>query len=75
MSKYRLFIVSVAAAAIAVLSSVDASVAQEKKKKVSLQQAWKLCKVELDRAGTPASWQSQRYSMGMACMERYGHKL
>lgn len=50
----------------------DASAAT--KKKVTYEQAWKLCKAELDKEKIPSTTTSnERYLRGGACMKKYGY--
>lgn len=60
----------------AVFATVD-SAAAAKKKKVSFEQAWKLCKAELDRDKIPTTTgqSNERFIRGGACMKRYGYEL
>jgi hypothetical protein len=71
--------VSVALLAIAVAATfgftADASAAT-KKKKVTYEQAWKLCKEQLDKEKAPATTTSnERYLRGGACMKNYGYSF
>ena len=44
------------------------------KKKVTYEQAWKLCKAQLDKENLPATTTSnERYLRGGACMKKYGY--
>ena len=52
----------------------DASAAT--KKKVTYEQAWKLCKAELDKEKIPTTTDAgtnERYLRGGACMKKYGY--
>jgi hypothetical protein len=68
---FVLFITLVLAVGIA----ANASAAT--KKKVTFEQAWKLCKAELDREKIPntTGHANERYIRGGACMKRYGYSL
>lgn len=45
-------------------------------KKVSLSEAWKICKEEVDKAiPKSADHATQRYARGGACMKKFGHQL
>jgi len=61
----------------AVFTVADNASAATKKKKVSFEQAWKLCKAELDRDKIPTTTgqSNERYIRGGACMKRYGYEL
>ena len=53
--------------------TADASAAT-KKKKVTYEQAWKLCKEQLDKEKVPGTTTSnERYLRGGACMKMYGY--
>ncbi len=43
-------------------------------KKVTYEQAWKLCKAKLDKEKIPAST-NERYVRGGACMKEYGYNF
>jgi len=59
-----------AAAALGVTGSASAGT----KKKVTYEQAWKLCKAELDKEKIPVTTTSnERFLRGGACMKRYGY--
>jgi hypothetical protein len=71
--------VSVTLLAIAVAAvfrfTADASAAT-KKKKVTYEQAWKLCKEQLDKENVPGTTTSnERYLRGGACMKNYGYSF
>jgi hypothetical protein len=62
-------------AVIAVTSVTEVSAAK-KPKKVSYEEAWALCKAELDREKIPGPMTSNdRYLRGGACMARHGYRF
>ncbi|HZP68653.1 MAG TPA: hypothetical protein VFB29_01805 [Pseudolabrys sp.] len=48
-----------------------------KKKKVTYDQAWQLCKDKLDKDKVPgtSTQANERHTRGAACMKSYGYKL
>ena len=56
--------------------TATASAATAQKKRISHEQAWKLCKQALDREG-PATTENtnSRYLRGGACMAKYGYSF
>lgn len=68
-------LVGLLATTIAVTLANGASAAK-REKRVSFEQAWALCKAELDREKIPGPGISNdRYIRGGACMARYGYRL
>jgi hypothetical protein len=57
--------------------SVAGNASAAKKKKVTFEQAWKLCKAELDKDKVPTTtgMSNERYIRGGACMKKYGYDL
>jgi hypothetical protein len=47
--------------------------AKKKAQPLTFEQAWALCKVQVDKLA--ADQQSQRYSRGAACMHHYGFRI
>jgi hypothetical protein len=47
--------------------------AQEKKKKITREEAWSLCTAEVQVI--PSDQHGQRYARGAACMKKYGFKI
>lgn len=64
----------IALSASALLSTGDAALAQTTKK-VSYEQAWKLCKQALAKESHAALDTNTRYLRGGACMAKYGYKF
>jgi len=75
MTKTILAIVT--AVSIAAVFATTDTAAAAKKKKVSFEQAWKLCKAQLDREKIPTTTgqSNERYIRGGACMKKYGYEL
>ena len=48
-----------------------------KKKKLTYEQAWDVCKKEMDKMGVfgTSTQANERHTRGAACMKRYGHKI
>jgi hypothetical protein len=63
----------VVALSIAVPFGVADAAYGTKKKHLTYEEAYKKCKVHVDKLQADA--QSQRYSRGSACMHMYGYKL
>jgi hypothetical protein len=63
-----------AASAAFVFLVANPEIAAAKSKKLSLEQAWALCKAELDRT-IPKADHSARYSAGGACLLRHGYRI
>lgn len=77
-SKRKLFVTLLATTVAAGFALIDNASAASKKKKVTFEQAWKLCKAELDDAKIPTTTGSnmnERYIRGGSCMMKYGYKL
>jgi hypothetical protein len=75
MSKRKLLIAFLAVTLAAPLGFVDAASAA--KKKITYDEAWKLCKAELDKSGAPGTGISanERHTRGAGCMQKYGYKI
>jgi hypothetical protein len=58
---------------VGLIASSDLVSAQDKKKKVTRQEAWSLCTAEVSKI--PGDQHSQRYAAGAACMKKYGYKI
>ena len=72
MSKRRMLIAFLAVTLATPL--VDAASAA--KKKVTYDEAWKLCKAELDKSGAPGTGTqaNERHTRGAGCMRKYGYR-
>jgi hypothetical protein len=55
------------------LALADTAFAAKKAQPLTFEQAWALCKVQVDKLA--ADQQSQRYSRGAACMHHYGFRI
>ena len=75
MWKRRMLIAFLAVALAAPLGFVDAASAA--KKKVTYDEAWKLCKAELDKSGAfgTGTQANERHTRGAGCMRKYGYRL
>jgi hypothetical protein len=74
MPRAQFVAVSLCVAAL-LASVVVASAAEKKGKKISLEQAWKLCAAEINKANVPADQVGARQAAGAACLAKYGYKL
>ncbi|MGA7345585.1 MAG: hypothetical protein WBY01_08485 [Pseudolabrys sp.] len=75
MSKRKLLIAFLAVTLAAPLGFVDAASAA--KKKVTYDEAWKLCKAELDKSGAVGTSinPNERHTRGAGCMKKYGYRI
>ena len=74
-SRRKGLVVSVAIAIFATSGVLDVAMAA-KQKKISREQAWRLCKAELDKEKTPSNMTTNdRFIRGGACLMRYGYSL
>lgn len=48
-----------------------------KKKKLTYEQAWEVCKKEMDKMGIfgTSTQANERHTRGAACMKKHGHKI
>jgi hypothetical protein len=72
MPKLRSFAIPLCVSALMALATNVGSAA-EKKAKVTYEEAWKLCQVEVNKI--PADQVGQRQARGGACMKKLGHKI
>jgi hypothetical protein len=75
MPKSKMFIAFLAVTLAAPLGFVDTASAA--KKKVTYDQAWKLCKAELDKSGAWGTGlaANERHTRGSGCMRKYGYRI
>ena len=73
MSKVKSLGVVVALSLAVPLGLADTALAAKKVEKLTYEQAWAKCQIEVDKLQRDA--QSQRYSRGSACMHRYGYRI
>ena len=60
----------------ALVVAIGFSAAATEHKTVSLEEAWKLCKQDVDKAlPNNSEHQTQRYQRAGACMRKYGYRL
>jgi hypothetical protein len=69
---FKIATIVLAAATVMVVS--NPATAATKGKKLSLSQAWALCKAEIDRT-IPRDNHSARYSAGGACLLKHGYSI
>ena len=75
-SKNKIFVTIVTIAGVTALGFTADASAATKKKKVTYEQAWKLCKEQLDKENVPGTTTSnERYLRGGACMKNYGYSF
>jgi len=73
MSKRRMLIAFLAVT----LATPLGDAASAAKKKVTYDEAWKLCKAELDKSGAPGTGTqaNERHTRGAGCMKKYGYRI
>ena len=75
-SKNKIFVTIVTIAVVTALGFTADASAATKKKKVTYEQAWKLCKAQLDKEKIPGTQTSnERYMRGGTCMKNYGYNF
>jgi hypothetical protein len=69
-------LVMLAAGAFVVTSGL-ADIALAKSKKLTYEQAWDVCKKEMDKAGIfgTSTQANERHTRGAACMKKHGYKI
>ena len=67
-------IATIVLAAATVMAVSNPATAATKGKKLSLSQAWALCKAEIDRT-IPRDNHSARYSAGGSCLLKHGYSI
>jgi hypothetical protein len=75
MSKSKLFIAFLAVALAAPLGFVHTALAA--KKRGSYDEAWRLCKAQLDKSGAWGTGlaANERHTRGAGCMRKYGYRI
>ena len=73
----KLGFISLLATGLFVVSSGLAEPAFAKTKKLTYEQAWDVCKKEMDKMGVFGTFTqaNERHTRGAACMKKYGHKI
>jgi hypothetical protein len=73
---YRILTVLIAGAFVAAPGLVDNAFAA-KKKKLTYDQAWEVCKKEMDKMGVfgTSTQANERHTRGAGCMKKYGYKI
>jgi hypothetical protein len=72
---FRILTVLVAGAFVVTSGLADNALAA--KKKLTYEQAWEVCKKEMDKMGIfgTSTQANERHTRGAACMKKYGHKI
>jgi hypothetical protein len=72
---YRILAVLLAGAFAVTFGLADNALAA--KKKLTYEQAWDVCKKEMDKMGIFGTFTqaNERHTRGAACMKRYGYKI
>jgi hypothetical protein len=73
---YRILTVLIAGAFVAAPGLADNAFAA-KKKKLTYEQAWDVCKKEMDKMGVfgTSTQANERHTRGAACMKKHGYKI
>ena len=72
---YRMLTLIVAGAFVAAPGLAENALAA--KKKLTYEQAWEVCKKEMDKMGIfgTSTQANERHTRGAACMKKYGYRL
>jgi hypothetical protein len=73
MSTLKPLCIAVALSIAMPLGVADMAFAAKKPTRLTFEQAWARCKVQVDKL--PYDAQSQRYSRGAACMHMFGYRI
>jgi len=73
----KLGYISLLVAGAFVVSSGLAETAVAKTKKLTYEQAWDVCKKEMDKMGVfgTSTQANERHTRGAGCMKKYGYKI
>ncbi len=73
----RYIVFSFVIASMSLLVFADQSAAATKNKKLTFEQAWKICKQKLDKENVPgaSAAPNERFIKGGACMKELGYDL
>jgi hypothetical protein len=73
---YRILTMLIAGAFVAAPGLADNAFAA-KKKKLTYDQAWDVCKKEMDKMGVfgTSTQANERHTRGAACMKKHGYKI
>ena len=73
---YRILTVLIAGACEAAPGRADKALAA-KKKKLTYEQAWDVCKKEMDKMGVfgTSTQANERHTRGAACMKKHGYNI
>jgi hypothetical protein len=76
MTSNRKLFAAVLAFSIGIALGLADQAAAASQKKITREQAWKLCKAQLDKEGTASNMTTNdRYLRGGACLQKYGYSL
>ena len=76
MSKFKLPVVTILALSAGILLAAADMASAAKAKKISYEEAWELCRKDVQAALPGDSAQSAaRYSRGAGCMKQHGYRL
>jgi hypothetical protein len=76
MTRFNSPIAFVAMLSAGLLFGAADSASAQKTKKVSYEEAWALCRADVQANTPPETTQSAaRYTRGAACMKKYGYRL
>jgi hypothetical protein len=75
MVKSKLLVIVMAAAAAMVFSAAESASAAKKAKKPTYEQAWEICRQDVQANLPSIDHASTRATRGAACMKRYGYRL
>jgi len=75
MLNYKILTMLVAGAFVAAWGVTDGALAA--KKKLTYEQAWEVCKKEMDKMGIfgTSTQANERHTRGAGCMKKYGYKI
>jgi hypothetical protein len=75
MLKSKLLVVLIAASAALLFVATDMASAAKKAKKVSYEEAWEICRKDVQANLPGMDFASTRATRGAACLKRYGYRL
>jgi hypothetical protein len=73
---YKILTILVAGAFVTASGLADGALAATKKK-LTYEQAWEVCKKEMDKMGVfgTSTQANERHTRGAGCMKKYGYKI
>ncbi|MGE5165550.1 MAG: hypothetical protein ACM3IH_16190 [Sphingobacteriales bacterium] len=77
MTLYYRILAAVLAGAFVMGFGLTEDAVAKTKKKLTYEQAWDVCKKEMDKMGIfgTSTQANERHTRGAACMKRYGYKI